>query len=525
MKKLMILLWVVVGLVLVAAVATYLWLPGFVDKKIQEKIAQLRADGVEISYDTIRAEVWSNRVTVDSLTIRIPEQSFTASINQAQLRRFKIFAFLFRREIHFGKLVVDRPALTLPKKWKVDSTREGQRAKPVTLFLDSVRFNRLTVVRADSLDTLKAGLDLRIMNLAYNNALPEPFDFSIISIWNAGVQLEMYDLVADRIYLDRTLKQLEVDSLSITPRFSKAAFAARSRVENDRFEGVIPSVRARDFEVGTGDSVYIAATEFALRFNLSVYRNKHYPFPDRNYMPLPMAALKDLPFALKIDTVKLGSSFVSYEEVGENADSSGTVFFEDLRAVIHSLSSDSAAPAPALHAEAKFMGKGKLEVHCEFSRTQKPSVLRGSLEEFPLVLLNDVLKPQAGIAIERGTVSLLSFRFTFNDIQSQGTTDLSYRNLKVIGLKEKKQTDQVVKRELLTLALNMFIKDDAGRYETGERMTGEIAFERDRRKAIFNYWWKSLFSGIKSSFNLPNGQARNEKNGRDKNKRGKKVAA
>jgi hypothetical protein len=37
--------------------------------------------------------------------------------------------------------------------------------------------------------------------------------------------------------------------------------------------------------------------------------------------------------------------------------------------------------------------------------------------------------------------------------------------------------------------------------EKSER-TGTVEFYRDTRRSIFNYWWKSVFSGIKSAYKL-----------------------
>ena len=51
----------------------------------------------------------------------------------------------------------------------------------------------------------------------------------------------------------------------------------------------------------------------------------------------------------------------------------------------------------------------------------------------------------------------------------------------------------------MTLILNAFI---VKKEMNAEERKGVILFYRDNRKAIFNYWWKSLLSGIKSLYNL-----------------------
>jgi hypothetical protein len=35
-----------------------------------------------------------------------------------------------------------------------------------------------------------------------------------------------------------------------------------------------------------------------------------------------------------------------------------------------------------------------------------------------------------------------------------------------------------------------------------DKRTGTIEFYRDQKRSIFNYWWKSVFSGIKSAYKI-----------------------
>jgi len=43
------------------------------------------------------------------------------------------------------------------------------------------------------------------------------------------------------------------------------------------------------------------------------------------------------------------------------------------------------------------------------------------------------------------------------------------------------------------------LKKDKDKSVSREKRTGTIDFDRDRKRAIFNLWVKSLFSGLKSS--------------------------
>ena len=61
--------------------------------------------------------------------------------------------------------------------------------------------------------------------------------------------------------------------------------------------------------------------------------------------------------------------------------------------------------------------------------------------------------------------------------------------------KEKEST----KNEFKSWVLNTALRKDKDKSLDKVRRTGTIYLERDQKKAIFNVWVQSLFSGLKSS--------------------------
>jgi hypothetical protein len=49
---------------------------------------------------------------------------------------------------------------------------------------------------------------------------------------------------------------------------------------------------------------------------------------------------------------------------------------------------------------------------------------------------------------------------------------------------------------------NFIVRKDMDATVPQEKRTGKISFDRDQNKSIFNFWAKSMFSGIKSAYNL-----------------------
>ncbi|MBT1686688.1 DUF748 domain-containing protein [Dawidia soli] len=529
-KKLLLILAACIPVCLLAYIG-YTQLPTLLQQKARVAVADLKQQGIEIRYDSLHIDLASMNVALDSFELNIPAQRLHLRAPYIEISSIRLLPLLFRKRLHITRARVDHPTLTLVKVVKKDSVEEAAKnveekkrtASSLTLEIDSLHVPDLVLLQTDSVrkDTVAASLHLRVSALTFDKRLPQALQADGVRMDSARIVTALYTFGVRQLTFNNTLQQLEADTLTIKPRYSKRAFARRVGVEADRFDGTVPYLSLRNVRLGIGDSTFVTASRLETSTRLRVYRNKHYPFPNKTYTPLPVDALKRLPFFLDIDTLRLTRSYISYEEVGEEADSSGTVFFQDLDATITHITQDSTEKAPVMIAAANFMGKGKLSVQCTFSRTRKPAYLKGTLVAFPLSSLNDMLQPQAKIKIESGVMSLLAFQFHFNDVRSDGSVDLSYRDLKVSGLRKPKKRDRkkdrdkdndgALKNEFLTFALNTFIQDDAGKLFTGEKKTGTVLFYRDRKKAIFNFWWKSLFSGIKSSFNIENDKARGKK--------------
>ncbi len=498
---------IVLAIAIVMSILVYSanqYLPGFLHRLVKEKVASLQKDGILLEYDSIKLELWRNRVAIDTLSFSLIDKRISAKVYGCHINTIRLLPLLFRKRIHLEDLTIDSVAVSIIKLHSKDSAHRTQKQHDAFAMVNVCTINHLYVRSENALshDTVTMQGSISLTGFTINGE-KDPWDFSAMRADSLVVHSPFYVVSVDYFDIDRERKYMHLDTLRIKPRFSKSEHARRKRVEDDRFHGIITGVTAEGLRFNVGDSAFVNTSLLKCSFALDVFRNKHYPFPKRTYMPLPMDALRKLPFALAVDTLRIYDSAVSYEEIGEEADSSGTIYFKKLKAGIFHISTDTSLPAPYMEASALFMGSGKLLVTCQFSNTSKPAVLKGSLSDMPLQKMNDMLKPQVKIQVESGVMTRLNFSFRFNDHRSDGTVDISYRDLKLTSLKsDKDQKDKAVKNNLLTLAINTFVKNDAGRYVTGDKQTGIILFYRDRKKAIFNYWWKSILSGLKSSFSL-----------------------
>jgi hypothetical protein len=207
----------------------------------------------------------------------------------------------------------------------------------------------------------------------------------------------------------------------------------------------------------------------------------------------------------------------------ESGDSTGLVYFEKLNARITNAHNNKRLEVDTrMHASAKFMGAGDLDAHFTFPYdTSQIYRVAGTLKNMPLTRLNNMLGSAAKAKVESGVMRNLEFNFTYNDARSEGGVELNYENLKILTLRENKKNEQSVSR-IKTLLLNAFIiRKNMDEDVKDDKRKGTIGFDRDTKRSVFNYWWKSVLSGIKSAYNLDK-LPLNANNGNDKKVKDKK---
>jgi hypothetical protein len=363
--------------------------------------------------------------------------------------------------------------------------------------------------------------------LSFYKDRPPFYNISTFSADSVDLSLphDFYTFKIREFKLDLPLGIFDLDTLRIIPHYNKIVFGRNSGRETDRFEGIVPYVNLYGLSLLKEDTMAITVKKMTTRFILKVFRDKRLPFKNPIKV-LPIQALNQLPIGVKIDSLILNKSFASYEEFAEEADSAGRIFFNDIYACLKNIDNTdrSRSGKTEMNADGVFMGQGNLHVNGVFPwNTKLKSTVKGTLRDMDFKRLNEMLEPQVRIRAESGRLNELSFNFSYDNERSHGNLQMDYKDLKLVTFRNEDQREKIARRKnkrkktdefddrddhimkapLKTFVLNNFIiKKNMDGSMPEEKRTGEIAFERDKRRSVFNYWAKSLFSGIKSAYNL-----------------------
>jgi hypothetical protein len=533
-----IILWGLSGAALLGMLlfGAYVYVLGRIKGKLEEQFIALSASGYLVKYDSIMVDSKKNEVIIHRLSIKRTLDSAlcgsTDFITAKCIRAsgFRLLPLLFKRHLSFASIAVDSPKMMIHKNFFSRSNPASTERKEFAIKIDRLSLPGLLFEFMDSTICVpefryRSNNEVNDFVLAFYKDRDAYFNISkfLADSIRLDFRDELYTFKVFQLRVDQTEKTFQLDTLQIIPHYPKIAFGKKAGREVDRFEGTIPYVNLYGFTISQRDSINVTVAKLTTQFFLKAFRDKRLPFKNP-YKRLPVDALTRLHVGLKIDSVVVNKSYVEYEEFAQDADSAGRIFFDNLYASIKNIDNRSSARSgeATLVAEGLLMGDGKLHVSgtCPFDPA-KDYEINGTLAGMDLRELNEMLEPQLKTRIESGTLNSLAFNFHYDNNASLGQLQLNYNDLRVATFrnenrvmkkvrKKQKKGEQVdeqdelkKKSSLKTFVVNTFIlKKDLDGKDPKEKRTGTISFQRDKHKAIFNYWIKSLLSGLKSAFNI-----------------------
>lgn len=509
-------------------------------KAIEKELANLREQEIFVSYDALNIQLFRGALEVEHLEVLVRKDSIDhpgldAYIPYVLIKGIDLIPFIQSKTLSLHSVVADKAAVTYAKGSTLieyDSTREGK-IELRNIAIENVELPGvdLYVREGNNADTIAHLLtNIRMNDLFLNKQLDS-------MTWQRGNVLitdlalrayqSQYGYSAKRIRFDIRERNIDIDSFRVKPVLSRAEFMRFVKKQTDYIDGFVPRMTI----TGANWFVYprpgITARSVTTTFHLELYRDKRYPFLDRKEKPLPSHMLQRLPFELVIDTLRVTKSLVRYEEHPEEGDSAGHVLFDDLYATFEKVHNIPKLRRPIrMSARARFMGTGRLDAHFSFPYdTMQDYTAWGSLTSMPLNDVNPMLVPAARAKIEAGRMKKLNFEFTYDARRSHGSMELNYEDLKIQMLRVNGKNEEKVSK-IKTLLLNTFvIKKNMDEDVEQDDRSGEIGFSRDPRRSVFNYWWKSLLSGLKDAYNLDDlpisGKKSKEKDSAKKDKKKK----
>lgn len=531
------------GCYLAIQIITSLFLEPYAEQKLKSQFHKTTQQAYVLDFDDLDLSIIGPKFSVKNISI-YPDSSNLDSVHllrktstfsrfQADnfaIKKISILDMVFKNQLNIGSVELKNPQIFLEPdstRQKADSTSTGKNQTLNARIYNSINayFKSLTIdefeITGASLSIKEAEKEKDILMLSNGflqlsdiivdstSAQREQFFITDKLEWSAQevswtLPDNLYSLKAHALGGSSSDQNVFVDSLRLAPLYPKYEFSQTVGYEIDRIELMIESLVME--EVNFDSLLYnrklIAGSFDIENAKMDIFHDKRLPGGTTKVKPLTHLKFQEIDFPVKIDTISIVDSYISYSEHLNKVANPGTVTFEELEATLSNVSnlkSDSKdSKAVTLEAKTKVMGSGLLNVHFSFPKndTSGRHSIYGSLGSMSMKDLNPVLENVGLVHVDDGLINSLEFSMVIDKRKAMGSLTMNYQdlNIKILEADEVKEGET---KKFTSFIANTFVIEKNNTEEPLRE--GNIEFERIEEKSVFNYWWKSLLSGLKDN--------------------------
>lgn len=530
-----VLIWVgLLAFLIVAGVHIYItfYLEDQIQDTVIEKVNTAADDRYVFDIADLSLNIFGRRLQLEGVTLNSTENSprqIEVTVGAIAFSGISVSSLLNGRELVVSRLDIASPAISITEAVDDNSSQESglkDLTPKATQQILSV-LNRLSiseiVLNSIEFDLKRNGDEVPYFSFSetdlifYNTELDSsttttekilPVEEMEGTLRNAEFRTKngLYVIKSEKFEFSSVTGAASAESIRLDPALTEQDFFDKVGHRTDRVEATVSEADLDGIQfdqllhMERLDLEEIALNEVDIR----VFRNKHYPEKEnKSEKPLPQQMLHNLDFPVIVNSLSLTESYIRYTELEEHTDERGYLDFTNLNATISNITNiperiDENGDL-VLEAETDVMDKSRLNAQFVLPLRGLSQTITGTLEPMDATELNRILKPLALIQIDEGKIQSLNFGMELGENESTGDVEVIYEGLK-ISMLDADSLDENLRTRIGSFFANTFaVKSDNSENDPRK---GEVSFERNREKAVFNYWWKSLQSGLESGVGM-----------------------
>lgn len=486
----------------------------FIDDQINNF---LESKNLNAQFDEPEVSLLSGNLTIRNIQITSDSvKEMQGQIGEINIRGVSVWKYLFNDSIAIDEVIITSPSFTIAHTYSLPKADSSKTDKNVSLGIDSISITNgsftyimesggITMYNVslggDQLNnTSDTKLNLQSFSMSMDSAFyifPDSLYQLILRDWNYTPSKEtlMFSAAIETMQAQENVSSStgeEKDWIAIEPfSVELTGLNATNAVETNR-------LMARHMHIQNPV--------------VEVYRDKRLPDPNIANKEMPYQTLQKMPLDICIDSLTITEASISYIERLANTDQPGQIDFKNLNLSLENITNmeevmDSTSRLAKMTAQTNIMGVGHLDVYWTFplDSTAGPHAIYGKMGPMDLTAYNPMMVYAAYGKIISGQQNSLEFDFTYGSATSNGTMKFAYEDLKIEMLGDNPEEGGGLGDDIKTFFANTIIQNHNHASDDSFR-NGEISFERNPKKSLFNYWWKSLLTGFKSSIGLTSQQ-------------------
>ncbi len=329
----------------------------------------------------------------------------------------------------------------------------------------------------------------------------------------------MYTFRTKDIRINLAARKISLDSITLTPRYNRDDFFAKTGHQTDRITLYGKSATLDNFnpdDLLNNHFIHfgnLRLDNLSLRFE----RNMNYP-RKKVFKPMPIDMLERIPYRFRIDSMQLLNSMISYFEYEVVSKNPGVFFIDNFNVLAENITNVPAQKDSNM--VLKFHGSGKLmkQANLDFTLVMpyfaphRQWWFSAEAGQIDLTQFNLLTENVLGLTVLSGKGSLEVPLITGNDTAAKGSVNFLYKNLKLrLYNRKKSQKSKKFYSPFANFMMNRIIIHSNNPPFLGQTKKGIVYFKRIPEKSFINYLWKSNLSGILSTLGFNNKQQREGK--------------
>lgn len=492
-------------LIFIAVIALgYVGLNIFVSQKIKSLLSEEVGNG-NIAYANYHFNWLSASFKLDSVTFIADENVISAS--SIKVNKLNYSDYVFDGVLSVDAIQINYPEVSL---WKTTAKKQDSLPKNNGNENQMIKIGQIKLKQGNlsySIDSTEV-LTLQKYDVQFDDVVIDvenksnkiPFSYQTIEV-NGGklnyILSSLQTLTLDSLMIDE--KAIDIHQLQIKPNYSKANYVKVLTYEMDLMDISFHRVNFSDYRFDTQEKIGFSASLLSMdSIQADIHRNKLVA-DDLTKKKMYSQMLRDLPFDLSIDTLKLSQVDLTYEEVQEKTGETGSIFFKEMEVEAHHISNHPAGnddfPETKFDIKTQFMGKSPLSVQWRFHVNNPDDSFRitGAGHNISPQQLNSFFVPAFNMKAEGDPIQDLYFDFYGNKYTANGNFKMVYDNVKIKVLKNDNKKSV---NKLVTFVANLFVKSENKARENDVEVE---KVERDPTKSFWNYFWNCIMEGLKKT--------------------------
>jgi hypothetical protein len=300
-----------------------------------------------------------------------------------------------------------------------------------------------------------------------------------------------------------------LNNFVIHPNYPDYEFAARHKFQTDHINVQTSTISFSHLSSDTffrNKKLLISYIEIE-KADIRVFRDRRKEFKHEK-KPTLQELISTFPNTLRIDSLRLVNSDITYVEHAEKANEPGKIIFTEAKAKIYNITNDTGykkiKPYLELHSSALLMSKGKITVSLKAQLFDPGNsfFMHGNLSGMDVKEFNSVTEKSAFIRLSSGRIDSMNFRFVADNTKATGNMIFCYHGLNLTVKNKHTNDTTALKEQVKSFFANAEIIDSNPKPGKPVR-EGIIDYRRDPERFIFNYCAKALMTGINSSLKKP----------------------